>query len=60
MIRIAGRKILVSEKLIRQASVLPLFKARPLVSSRIPTPTNQQALSDVQFAPVLMTDAVIV
>tara|TARA_R110002020_G_scaffold352231_1_gene565351 strand:+ start:2286 stop:3992 length:1707 start_codon:yes stop_codon:yes gene_type:complete len=51
---------LVSEKLIRQHSVLPLFKRGSRLFLGISDPTNQQALSDVQFSTGLMTDAVIV
>ena len=51
---------LVSEKLIRQHSALPLFKRGTRLFLAISDPTNQQALSDVQFNTGLMTDAVIV
>lgn len=51
---------LVSEKLIRQHSVLPLFKRGSRLFLGISDPTNQQALSDIQFSTGLMTDAVIV
>lgn len=51
---------LVSEKLIRQHSVIPLFKRGSRLFLGISDPTNQQALSDVQFSTGLMTDAVIV
>ncbi|MCK9505336.1 MAG: type IV-A pilus assembly ATPase PilB [Porticoccaceae bacterium] len=51
---------LVSEKLIRQHSVLPLYKRGNRLFLAISDPTNQQALSDIQFNTGLMTDAVIV
>lgn len=50
----------VSEKLIRQHNVLPLFKRGTRLYLALSDPTNQQALSDVQFSTGLMTDAVIV
>lgn len=51
---------LVSEKLIRQHCVLPLFKRGNRLFLALSDPTNQQALSDIQFNTGLMTDAVIV
>lgn len=51
---------LVSEKLIRQHCVLPLFKRGSRLFLGLSDPTNQQALSDIQFNTGLMTDAVIV
>ncbi len=51
---------LVSEKLIRQHNVMPLFKRGSRLYLAISDPTNQQALSDIQFNTGLMTDAVIV
>lgn len=51
---------LVSEKLIRQHSVLPLYKRGNRLFLALSDPTNQQALSDIQFNTGLMTDAVIV
>lgn len=51
---------LVTEKLIRQHNVLPLYKRGSRLYLAISDPTNQQALSDVQFSTGLMTDAVIV
>ncbi|MEH6564213.1 MAG: type IV-A pilus assembly ATPase PilB [Halopseudomonas sp.] len=51
---------LVSEKLIRQHCVMPLFKRGSRLYLAISDPTNQQALSDIQFNTGLMTDAVIV
>jgi len=51
---------LVSEKLIRQHNVMPLFKRGTRLYLAISDPTNQQALSDIQFNTGLMTDAVIV
>lgn len=56
----AQPKELVSEKLVRQHNVLPLFKRGSRLYLAISDPTNQQALSDVQFHTGLMTDAVIV
>ena len=56
----AQPKELVSEKLVRQHNVLPLFKRGSRLYLGISDPTNQQALSDVQFHTGLMTDAVIV
>ncbi len=51
---------LVSEKLIRQHTVLPLFKRGSRLFLALSDPTNQQALSDIQFSTGLMTDAVMV
>ena len=51
---------LVSEKLIRQHGVLPLYKRGSRLFLALSDPTNQQALSDIQFNTGLMTDAVIV
>ncbi len=51
---------LVSEKLIRQHNVLPLFKRGSRLFLALSDPTNQQALSDIQFSTGLMTDAVMV
>ena len=51
---------LVSEKLVRQHNVLPLFKRGSRLYLALSDPTNQQALSDIQFHTGLMTDAVIV
>ncbi|QIB49600.1 type IV-A pilus assembly ATPase PilB [Pseudomonas sp. OIL-1] len=51
---------LVSEKLIRQHCVLPLYKRGSRLFLAISDPTNQQALSDIQFNTGLMTDAVMV
>ncbi|CEA02853.1 type IV-A pilus assembly ATPase PilB [Pseudomonas saudimassiliensis] len=51
---------LVSEKLIRQHCVLPLYKRGSRLYLALSDPTNQQALSDIQFNTGLMTDAVIV
>jgi len=51
---------LVSDKLIRQHCVLPLYKRGNRLFLALSDPTNQQALSDVQFNTGLMTDAVIV
>ena len=51
---------LVSEKLIRQHGVLPLYKRGNRLFLALSDPTNQQALSDIQFNTGLMTDAVIV
>ncbi|SDR78200.1 type IV pilus assembly protein PilB [Halopseudomonas xinjiangensis] len=51
---------LVSEKLIRQHNVLPLFKRGSRLYLAVSDPTNQQALSDIQFNTGLMTDAVMV
>tara|TARA_R110001606_G_scaffold222699_1_gene370667 strand:+ start:9599 stop:11302 length:1704 start_codon:yes stop_codon:yes gene_type:complete len=53
-------KELVSEKLIRQHNVLPLFKRGSRLYLAISDPTNQQALTDIQFNTGLTTDAVIV
>ena len=54
----AQPKELVSEKLVRQHNVMPLFKRGSRLYLAISDPTNQQALSDVQFHTGLMTDAV--
>ena len=51
---------LVSEKLIRQHNVLPLYKRGTRLYLAVSDPTNQQALSDIQFNTGLMTDAVMV
>ncbi|SDR81553.1 type IV pilus assembly protein PilB [Halopseudomonas litoralis] len=51
---------LVSEKLIRQHCVMPLHKRGSRLYLALSDPTNQQALSDIQFNTGLMTDAVIV
>ena len=51
---------LVSEKLIRQHNVLPLFRRGSRLYLATSDPTNQQALSDIQFNTGLMTDAVVV
>ncbi|MEH6492158.1 type IV-A pilus assembly ATPase PilB [Halopseudomonas sp.] len=51
---------LVTEKLIRQHNVMPLFKRGSRLYLAISDPTNQQALSDIQFNTGLMTDAVMV
>src|SRR5690554_5430956 len=51
---------LVSEKLIRQHSVLPLYRRGNRLFLALSDPTNQQALSDIQFNTGLMTDAVVV
>ena len=51
---------LVSEKLIRQHNVMPLYKRGSRLYLAISDPTNQQALSDIQFNTGLMTDAVMV
>src|SRR5690606_24146602 len=51
---------LVSDKLIRQHCVLPLYKRGNRLFLALSDPTNQQALSDIQFNTGLMTDAVIV
>lgn len=51
---------LVSEKLIRQHCVMPLYKRGSRLYLALSDPTNQQALSDIQFNTGLMTDAVIV
>lgn len=56
----AQPKELVSEKLVRQHNVMPLFKRGSRLYLAISDPTNQQALSDIQFNTGLMTDAVIV
>ncbi len=51
---------LVSDKLIRQHNVLPLYKRGSRLYLAVSDPTNQQALSDIQFSTGLMTDAVMV
>ena len=51
---------LVSEKLIRKHNVLPLFKRGNRLYIGLSDPTNQQALSDIQFNTGLIVDAVIV
>ncbi len=51
---------LVSEKLVRQHHVLPLFKRGSRLYLAMSDPTNQQAMNDVQFNTGLMTDAVMV
>lgn len=51
---------LVSEKLIRDHNVLPLHRRGSRLFLALSDPTNQQALSDIQFNTGLTTDAVIV
>ena len=51
---------LVSEKLIRKHNVLPLFRRGNRLYIGLSDPTNQQALSDIQFNTGLIVDAVIV
>ncbi|MCF7537541.1 type IV-A pilus assembly ATPase PilB [Pseudomonas petrae] len=51
---------LVSEKLIRQHSALPLWRRGNKLFVGISDPTNHQAITDIQFSTGLTTEAILV
>jgi len=53
-------KDVVSEKLARQHRVLPLIKRGHKLYVAVSDPTNQQAVSDIQFSTGLTTEAILV
>ena len=53
-------KELVSEKLIRQHRVLPLFKRGNKLFVGVSDPTNHQAVTDVQFSTGMTTEPLLV
>lgn len=53
-------KELVSEKLIRQHRVLPLWRRGNKLFVGVSDPTNHQAITDVQFSTGLTTEAILV
>lgn len=53
-------KELVSEKLIRQHRVIPLWRRGNKLFVGISDPTNHQAITDVQFSTGLTTEAILV
>ncbi|VXC28691.1 type IV-A pilus assembly ATPase PilB [Pseudomonas sp. 9Ag] len=53
-------KDVVSEKLARQHRVLPLMKRGHKLYLAVSDPTNQQAVSDIQFSTGLTTEAILV
>ena len=53
-------KDVVSEKLSRQHRVLPLIKRGHKLYVAVSDPTNQQAVSDIQFSTGLTTEAILV
>ncbi len=53
-------KDVVSEKLARQHRVLPLIKRGHKLYLAVSDPTNQQAVSDIQFSTGLTTEAILV
>ena len=53
-------KELVSEKLIRQHRVLPLWRRGNKLFVGLSDPTNHQAITDVQFSTGLTTEAILV
>jgi len=53
-------KGLVSEKLIRQHNVLPLWRRGNKLFVGISDPTNHQAITDIQFNTGLTTEAILV
>ncbi len=53
-------KGLVSEKLIRQHSALPLWRRGNKLFIGISDPTNHQAITDIQFSTGLNTEAILV
>ncbi|CAH0309080.1 Type II secretion system protein E [Pseudomonas sp. Bi70] len=56
----AQPKELISEKLVRQHRVLPLFRRGNKLFIAISDPTNHQAITDVQFSTGLNTEAILV
>lgn len=53
-------KGLVSEKLVRQHSAMPLWRRGNKLFVAISDPTNHQAITDIQFSTGLNTEAVLV
>ncbi|PKM24868.1 MAG: type IV-A pilus assembly ATPase PilB [Gammaproteobacteria bacterium HGW-Gammaproteobacteria-13] len=53
-------KDLVSEKLVRQHRILPLYKRGNKLFVGVSDPTNHQAITDVQFSTGLNTEAILV
>ncbi|WP_275627639.1 type IV-A pilus assembly ATPase PilB [Pseudomonas sp. 273] len=53
-------KELVSEKLVRQHRVIPLWRRGNKLFVGISDPTNHQAITDVQFSTGLTTEAILV
>ncbi|WP_277963779.1 type IV-A pilus assembly ATPase PilB [Pseudomonas sp. RIT-To-2] len=53
-------KGLVSEKLVRQHRALPLWRRGNKLFVGVSDPTNQQAITDIQFSTGLTTEAIIV
>ncbi|AZZ47720.1 type IV-A pilus assembly ATPase PilB [Pseudomonadaceae bacterium SI-3] len=53
-------KDVVSEKLARQHRVLPLIKRGHKLYVAVSDPTNQQAVTDIQFSTGLTTEAILV
>lgn len=53
-------KELVSEKLIRQHRVLPLWRRGNKLFVGVSDPTNHQAITDIQFSTGLTTEAILV
>lgn len=53
-------KELVSEKLVRQHRVLPLWRRGNKLFVGLSDPTNHQAITDVQFSTGLTTEAILV
>lgn len=53
-------KELVTEKLVRQHRVLPLFKRGNKLFVGVSDPTNHQAITDVQFSTGMSTEAILV
>ncbi|WP_281687315.1 type IV-A pilus assembly ATPase PilB [Pseudomonas citronellolis] len=53
-------KDLISEKLVRQHRVIPLWRRGNKLFVGISDPTNHQAITDVQFSTGLTTEAVLV
>lgn len=53
-------KGLVSEKLVRQHSALPLWRRGNKLFVGISDPTNHQAITDIQFSTGLTTEAILV
>lgn len=53
-------KEIISEKLVRQHRVLPLWKRGNKLFVGLSDPTNHQAITDVQFSTGLTTEAILV
>ncbi|WXL25075.1 type IV-A pilus assembly ATPase PilB [Ectopseudomonas mendocina] len=56
----AQPKDLISEKLVRQHRVIPLFRRGNKLFIGVSDPTNHQAVTDVQFSTGLTTEALLV